>query len=62
MFIDLRERGMRRGKDRVRAKHQSVASPKYPDPGRDRSCNLGMCPDWELNLHPFGARDDAPTT
>ena len=21
---------------------------------RDRTCNLGMCPYWESNLHPFG--------
>ena len=26
----------------------------------DRTCDLGMCPDWELNPQPFGAMDDAP--
>lgn len=26
----------------------------------DRTCNLGMCPDWQSNLQPFGVQDDAP--
>ena len=30
-------------------------------PTRDWTQNLGMCPDWESNLQPFGVRDDAPT-
>ena len=25
-------------------------------------CNLGMCPDQESNLQPFGLRDDASTS
>ena len=28
---------------------------------RDRTHNLGMCPDWDSNLQPFGLQDDAPT-
>ena len=27
-----------------------------------KSCNPGMCPDWESNQQPFTLRDDAPTT
>ena len=25
-----------------------------------QTCSLGMCPDWELNLQPFGLQDNAP--
>ena len=31
-------------------------------PIRDPACNPGMCPDWGLNLLPFGVRDDAQPT
>ena len=24
--------------------------------------NLGMCPDWDLNLQPFGVQDDSPAS
>ena len=27
----------------------------------DQTYNLSMCPDWELNLQPFGVRDNTPT-
>ena len=27
----------------------------------DRTYNLVLCPDWELNLQPFGVRDNTPT-
>ncbi|KAF6123874.1 dynactin subunit 5 [Phyllostomus discolor] len=30
-------------------------------PTGDRTHNLVMCPDWELNPQPFGLWDDAPT-
>ena len=30
-------------------------------PTGDRTCNLGVCPDQESNLPPFGVWDDAPT-
>lgn len=40
----------------VREKHPSVAS-LY-----NQTCNLGMCPNWDLNLHPFGESDNAPTS
>ena len=27
----------------------------------DQTCNLVMCPDWELDPRPFGVWEDAPT-
>ena len=62
MFIDFRKRGREgeRQKDiDVREKHQSVSSRTHPDTGLNHS--LAMCPDWELNLQPFGTQDNAPT-
>ena len=44
---------------REREKQQSVAS--HPRPDWNRTHNLGMRPDQELNLQLFGVRDDAPT-
>ena len=35
--------------------------PPVHSPIRDGTPNLAMCPDWELNPPPFGARDNAPT-
>ena len=35
--------------------------PPYCAPTRDQTYSLGMCPDWNLNLQPFGVWDDAPT-
>ena len=28
----------------------------------DLACNLGMCPDWELNQRPFGLQTGAQST
>ena len=30
-------------------------------PSWEQTHNVGMCPDWESNLQPFGLWDDAPT-
>ena len=27
----------------------------------DKTCNLGVCPQWESNPQPFGVQDNAPT-
>ena len=35
-------------------------SPLPCTPTWDRTCNLGTCPDWKLNLRPFGSLDNAP--
>ena len=50
IFQREQERGER---ERERGeKHSSVAS--LMPPTGDLACNPGMCPDWELNLKPFG--------
>ena len=65
IFIDFRERGRGAGGERerernidVREKHHSAAPRRQSG---DRTQNLGMYPDWRLNLHTFGAQDDTPT-
>ena len=55
MFIDFRER-VRGGVGRER--HRLVASHTHP---RDRTCNLGTCPDRGSNPQPFAVQDDAST-
>ena len=55
MFIDLG--GGEKNID-VREKHPSVASCTHPDWG---ICNVGRCPDQELNPQPVGVQSDAPT-
>ena len=52
LFI-FRERG-RKGR-RVGEKHQCMVASCTP-PAGDLACNPGMCPDWELNLRPFGSQ------
>ena len=53
------ERG-REGEREVE-KHQCVVASHAP-PTRDLACNLGMCPDWELNQQPFGLQASAQST
>ena len=55
MSIDFREKGM----EGEGGKHWLVAFSTGSD--WDQTHNPSMCPDWELNLWPFGAQDDAPT-
>ena len=43
----------------MREKHRLAASHTCPDWGLN--CNLGMHPDWESNLQPFGAQDGTST-
>ena len=50
MFIDFRER---------RRKRDWEISIPYAT--WDRTHNLGMCLDWELNPQPLGVQNDAPT-
>ena len=45
------ERG--REGEREEEKHQSVIASRAP-PTRDMASNPGMCPDWKLNVQPFG--------
>ena len=51
MFIDFRDRGRERNVDWLLPIHA---------PTENRICNLGVCPDWELNLQLLGIWDDAP--
>ena len=55
-----RERVRDRDRERERERNTDRLPPIHSPPG-DRTCNLGMCPDWKLNPHIFGAWDDAPT-
>ena len=70
MFIDFRDRG-REGereresegeREREREKHQCERSVDWLPPicalTMDQTHNLGMCPDRESNLQPFGVRDN----
>ena len=55
MFIDFRER--KRGRKRERSidmteKYHLVAFRMHPN--MEQICNLGMCPDRELNPQPLG--------
>ena len=54
MFTDLRER------DRERETLKGWLPPTHAQT-RDWIHNLGMCPDWESNLQPFGVWSDYPT-
>ena len=54
MFIDFRESG------RERERNIDWLPPVHALT-RDWTQNLGMCPDWELNLQPFGVWDEALT-
>ena len=62
-LTDSRERGREgeRGRETSMAERNMDWLPLIWTPTWDRTWNLGMCPDWELNPWPFGLRDDAPT-
>ena len=60
MFIDSTEKGREGGVEKEREKRHDRLLPTHA-PTRDRTHNQGMCPDWELNLQPFGAWDNVPT-
>ena len=51
------ERERERSSIHVREKPWPVASSKHPDWGPTH--NLGVCPDWGGNLHPFGLQETA---
>ena len=46
------------GREKEREKHQCVVA-SHAAPTRDLAYSLGMCPDWELNLRPFGSQAGA---
>ena len=49
----------RRENNNVREKYLPVSSHMCCD--HNVTCNLGMCPEWEWDTHPFVLQDDAPT-
>ena len=49
------------GREKEGEKHQWVVASHAP-PTRDLANNPGMCPDWELNLRPFGLQAGAQPT
>ena len=58
MFIDF---FFERERDRDIDMRNNHLLPPVHTPTGDRTHSLGMCPDWELNLQPFGVWHDAPT-
>ena len=58
IFI-FRERG--KEGEREGEKHQCVFASHMPHPGY-LAGNPGMCPDWELNLQPFGSQASTQST
>ena len=54
MFIDFRER------ERWGEGERHQLPPIHALTG-DQTCNLGMCPDWELNPQHFGVQGNAST-
>ena len=57
-----RERERREtGKRDKYMRETSIGCPLIRIPTTDGPCNLGMWPDLESNLGPFGLWDDAPT-
>ena len=64
MLIDFRERGREGERERkkidVGEKHDQL--PLICALMGDGTCNLGMCPDWELNPRPYSLLDVAPAS
>ena len=59
MFINFREREVRGG-ERERSMWEGNIDWLPPGHTLDWTLNIGMCPDSESNLQPFGVWDDAP--
>ena len=59
LFLAFGEKGRDRGRERE--KHWWLASCMHTD-WEGRTCNLGMCPGWELNPQPFGYGTTLPPT
>ena len=63
MFTDFREKGREgeRGRETLRGERNIDWLPFVHAPTREKTYNLGMCPDLESNPQPFSLWDDAPT-
>ena len=57
MCIDWRKGERVREREREREMGQL---PPVPAPNKNRTCNLGMCPDQESNPQPFAVQEDTP--
>ena len=57
LFLDFIYLFLERGREGEREgeKHQSVVA-SHVAPTKDLDLNPGLCPDWELNLLPFGSQ------
>ena len=60
MFIDFREGRYAEWETERKRERNIDLLPPVCTLTRDRTCNLGMCPDWESNTQHFGAQNDAP--
>ena len=56
-------RGRKEGREEGRRERERIIDwlPPIGTLTKDQTCNLGTCPDQELNPWPFGVWDDAPT-
>ena len=64
MFYWFREKGRdieRERKTLMRERSIDWLPPTVPQMGIKHTIYVWALPDWELNLQPFGAQDDAPT-
>ena len=61
MFLLISERGKEKERETLMWERNIDQLPPMRALTGDQTCNLGMCPDWELNLQPFGVWDNNPT-
>ena len=62
LFVEI-ERERKGEREKYQCETSTGSLPYVPRaPSRDQTHNLGMCPDQELNLWPFGIWDDASAT
>ena len=57
LFLEREE-----GREKEREKHQCVVISMHAPPTQDLARNPGICPDWELNLQPFGLHASTQST
>ena len=61
LFLERGE-GKERGREGSMRKRYMDWLPLTRPPTGDLACNLGMCPDWELNWQPFGLQAGTQST
>ena len=63
VFLSILERekvGRKRERETPKWKRNMNRLPPVHAPPGDRTCNLGVLPDWELTLQPFDVHNNAP--